>query len=230
MPIRRTSSPVATPPGRRPADVPTPAPVFTGSGRYPLVPASLEAFCVPIDSLRPDPQNARRHQEKKDIPKLAKLIRIHGFRKPIVVDDNSMIMAGEGAWRAGKLLGMSHIPVARSSFESEAARIGYSVSDNKSHEYSDWNQEVLQELVARGAIPSAEEAGFSAKEWKGLQLSEAPPTELQTVDVAGESRTQGEFIIIRFDSEAQLSMFKEKFGMGKFERAIDFSKLGMVLA
>ena len=227
-PATPTPAPKAAPAPRGRKSEPTVA-EFSGSGRYPFVPPGLEPICVPIDSLRPDPQNARKHNIKKDVPKLSKLFRIHGFRKPIVVDETGMILAGNGAWEAAKLLGMTHIPVAQSEFGNDAARIGYAVSDNKSHEFSDWDDEVLQELMNAGKLPSQTATGFTDKEWKGLQLSDVPPEELQTVTVSGTTKNQGEFIILRFDTEAQMRGFKAKFGMGKFERAIDFSKLGLTV-
>jgi len=199
---------------------------FQGSGRFPFVPAGMmEQLCVPIDSVKLDPRNARVNE--KAVPKLAKLIRINGMRKPIVVDQDNVIRAGNTTWKACKLLGMSVIPVVVNAFESETAAIAYSLSDNKAHEFSGWDQEVLQALMSSGQMPSQESVGFNDKEWKGLQLSDAPPEELQTVEVSGAIKGQGEFVIVRFDDSQQLSRFKLKFGMGKFERAIDFSKLNL---
>jgi hypothetical protein len=198
---------------------------FKGSGKYPFVPPEMDALCVPIDSVKLDPRNARVNE--KAVPKLAKLIRINGMRKPIVVDQDGVIRAGNTTWKACKLLGMTHIPIVESRFESETAAIAYSISDNKSHEYSGWDDEVLQALMSSGQMPSQDATGFSDKEYRGLQLSEAPPEELKTVDMSGASKGQGEFIIVRFDSDAQLAAFKVRYGMGKFERAIDFSKLGL---
>jgi ParB/Sulfiredoxin domain len=225
---RAVGSPAPAKPAAAPRSIPAPLPAntFAGSGIYPLVPPQLEPICVPVDTLKPDPQNARRHNLKKDVPKLAKLFLIHGFRKPIVVDEHGVILAGNGAWEAAKLIGMTHIPVAQSDFDDEAARIGFAVSDNKSSEYSDWDDEVLQELMATGKLNQAG-TGFTDKEWNGLQLSEQLPGELETVTVSGTTKNQGEFIIIRFDTAEELSAFKNAFGMGKFERAIDYKKLGL---
>jgi hypothetical protein len=48
---------------------------------------------------------------------------------------------------------------------------------------------------------------------------------LANIDLQGEIAEMGEFLILKFENAAILQQFKEATGMGKNERAIEYSKL-----
>ena len=131
--------------------------------KYPFVPETLQAFCVPMAGLKPWSKNPRKNDEAA--PKLAELIRKHGFRKPIVVDQNNIIRAGNTAFKAAKLLGMSMIPVAKSTFSSEVAATAFGISDNKASEFALWDDELLSELMEVEELKAGRaQTGFSERE------------------------------------------------------------------
>jgi hypothetical protein len=192
------------------------------SVQFPYVPRTLENVCVPLMQVKPDPKNPRRND--KAAKQLAKLIKQYGFRKPIVLDQDNMIRAGHTAYKAAMILNMTHIPAVVSEFDSRQS-VGYLVSDNASGEYSDWDTDLLVELMKSGELDSREMSGFSERKWKGLQLSDDLPAPLMEVDIKGDSAETGDFLIIRFPHSQALSRFKAAFGMGKTERALDIKRL-----
>ena len=109
----------------------------------------LKPLAVPIGSVKPDPQNARLHNEanKKAIKK-----SIEGFlqRKPIVVNKNTgIIEAGNGLYQEMKDLGATEIAAVFVDDDDNQAK-AFAIMDNRSGELSEWDlpnlKDVLQEL------------------------------------------------------------------------------------
>lgn len=97
---------------------------------------------VAPDTLRPHPSNAHTHP-KKQRRRLAKAIQRFGFTVPIIVDENSVILAGHGRWLVAKELGLPIVPVLVLSGLSEAERRAYLLADNKLAENAGWDKPAL---------------------------------------------------------------------------------------
>ena len=74
---------------------------------------------VPIDSLKPDPRNPRKHS-RVQVRAIARSIEAFGFNAPILVDKHNQIVAGHGRYEAAQLLGFDKIPVIRLDHLTEA--------------------------------------------------------------------------------------------------------------
>ena len=59
--------------------------------------------------VRPYDQNPRRNDSAVDA--VANSIKEYGFRQPIVVDGEGVIVVGHTRWKAAQKLGMSEVPV-----------------------------------------------------------------------------------------------------------------------
>jgi DNA modification methylase len=85
----------------------------------------------PIQKLVEDPKNENIHSEKQ-IQALAKIIKINGFRSPIIVSNRTgLIVAGHGRLQAARLLGMEELPVIYQDFENEADELRHRLADNE---------------------------------------------------------------------------------------------------
>lgn len=134
----------------------------------PHVPSELKAYALPLASVSPRKDNPRKH----DVPKIVELIKAHGFRVPVIVDDNNVIQSGCGRYKAAKQLGMTHIPAIRQSFLSKEAATAFAIIENRSHEWSTWDNDVLQRLLSSGPMEKMLSiTGFSSKELSGIKLS-----------------------------------------------------------
>jgi hypothetical protein len=101
---------------------------------------------VDIDSVRPDPHNARIHSERDLEHKRAGLQRF-GQRKPIVVDSDGVIRAGNGTWQAAKQLGWRRINIVRSDLPLDEIVL-YAIADNRSGDLSFFDDEAVGQLLA----------------------------------------------------------------------------------
>jgi DNA modification methylase len=96
-----------------------------------------------ISDLTLDPQNARLHSQKNLDAIKASLTKF-GQRKPIVVTNNGVVLAGNGTLEAAKALGWDHIDVATAPADwDEATARAYALADNRTAELAEWDENVL---------------------------------------------------------------------------------------
>jgi ParB-like chromosome segregation protein Spo0J len=86
-----------------------------------------------------------RNPRKNDvaITKVAASIKEYGFRQPIVVDEEMVIIAGHTRLQAAQLLGLKKVPVHVATGLTKAQIKAYRLADNRTHEDSEWDEELL---------------------------------------------------------------------------------------
>lgn len=95
-----------------------------------------------VDRLQPHPKNPRKHS-RKQIQKIAASIKEHGFNVPVLVDENSLILAGHGRLEAAKLLKLRQVPTIMLSHLTEAQKMSFLIADNKLVEMAAWDIDQL---------------------------------------------------------------------------------------
>jgi hypothetical protein len=80
---------------------------------------------------------------KKSIEKVADSIRSYGWKVPIVVDEDMVILAGHTRLSAAKLLNINEVPVHIAKDLSEEQKTAFRIMDNKSQDYSEWDNKLL---------------------------------------------------------------------------------------
>lgn len=95
-----------------------------------------------VDALKPRTNNPRTHSDKQ-IKQLKSCITRFDFTNPVLVDDNSVIIAGHGRLLAAKELGFTEVPTVRLSGMSEAEIRAYVIADNKLAENAGWDEKLL---------------------------------------------------------------------------------------
>ncbi|XIA64485.1 ParB/Srx family N-terminal domain-containing protein [Bradyrhizobium sp. TZ2] len=97
----------------------------------------------PVDRLRPYERNSRRHSAEQ-IEQIAASIRQWGWTMPILTADDGMVLAGHGRLAAGKLLGMTEVPVIVARGWTDQQKRAYVIADNRLTDASDWDDEILR--------------------------------------------------------------------------------------
>jgi DNA modification methylase len=127
----------------------------------------LEIVYRPIDELKPDPANPRRHSAKQ-IAKLAKSIEAFGFNVPILVDAALDVTAGHARLAAGQTLGLTEVPTVCLDHLSPAQRRAFMIADNRLTELAEWDDgllaQQLKDLSLLGLDFSLEVTGFEIAE------------------------------------------------------------------
>jgi DNA modification methylase len=96
-----------------------------------------------ISTIKPYENNPRKLSEQA-IQKVAMSLKEYGFRQPIVVDKNMVIVAGHTRYRASKKLGLKQVPISVIDNLSEEQINAYRIADNRTAEESEWDNELLK--------------------------------------------------------------------------------------
>jgi DNA modification methylase len=94
-----------------------------------------------ISDLNFDPANARKHDDK-NISAIKASLKRFGQQKPIVIDKNDIVRAGNGTLAAAKALGWKEIDVVKSDLEPSELT-AYAIADNRTGEMAEWDDDAL---------------------------------------------------------------------------------------
>src|SRR5690606_3007403 len=101
----------------------------------------LKIEYMDIEKLVPYINNPRINDNAVDA--VAASIAEFGFRNPLIIDKNNVIIAGHTRLLAAKKLGLTEVPVVRADDLTEAQVKAYRIADNKTAELSEWDAEML---------------------------------------------------------------------------------------
>src|SRR3984893_14366572 len=126
----------------------------------------------PITSIRPYENNPRLNDAAVDA--VAASIKAFGFRQPIVVDEQGVIIVGHTRYEDELKLGLTEVPVHVAVGLSPAQAKAYRIADNQTATMSQWDDDrlplELAELQEMGF--DLDLTGFSADELLRLLGSE----------------------------------------------------------
>jgi DNA modification methylase len=121
----------------------------------------------PLDTLRPDPRNARTHP-KRQIEQITASMKAFGFANPILIDEESVIIAGHGRLMAAKALGLAEAPTITLAGLSDGQKRALRLADNKIALNAGWDLDLLkvelQDLSALEIDLDLSLTGFSTGE------------------------------------------------------------------
>lgn len=106
----------------------------------------MQIEMLKLTDLKLDPDNPRHNSGA--VEKLADAIRRFGFRVPIVVNSDHMILAGHTRFHAAAMLGMTEVPCIVADDMSAELQREFNVVDNRIPEFSFWDIDKLSEQVA----------------------------------------------------------------------------------
>ena len=92
---------------------------------------------MPIEEIREYDGNARKNE--KAVEAVAKSIQAYGFKNPIIVDRNKVIIAGHTRLKAARAIGMEKVPVIKADDLTEEQVKAFRLADNKTAELSEWD-------------------------------------------------------------------------------------------
>nr|DAE14249.1 MAG TPA: ParB protein [Siphoviridae sp. ct0uL16] len=117
---------------------------------------------IDISSITPYKNNPRNNE--KAIDYVAESIKNFGFRVPIIIDKDNVIVAGHTRYKAAKQLEIKKVPcIVISDLTPEQIR-AFRIADNKVSEYSTWNEEMLRKELLNLSDFELQSIGF--QDWE----------------------------------------------------------------
>lgn len=115
--------------------------------------ARLEIIYKKISDIVPYAVNPRKNEATA--LKLKKSIDEFGFKNPVILDENDVIVAGHARVKAAAMLGMEEVPCVYATGLTEDEIKAYRIADNKTAEIAGWNYDKLcgeMESLAQSAF------------------------------------------------------------------------------
>ena len=103
----------------------------------------IEIKYIPIDDIKPYKNNPRLNEDA--IPYVMNSIKEFGFKNPIILDKNNVIVAGHTRLESAKRLDMKEVPVIYADDLTEEQIKAFRLADNKVAEKSMWDYTKLDE-------------------------------------------------------------------------------------
>lgn len=96
-----------------------------------------------IDEIKPYERNPRRNDDA--VAYVANSIKQFGFKVPIIIDKDGVIVAGHTRWKAAKQLGMEEVPCILADDLTPEQVKAFRIAENKTGDKAEWDNALLGE-------------------------------------------------------------------------------------
>lgn len=121
--------------------------------------SKLKIEYIKTGELIPYINNPRKNENAIDV--VAGSIKEFGFKNPIIIDKDNVIIAGHTRLLASRKLGLEEVPVIRAEDLTEQQVKAFRLADNKTSEFAEWDVVLLTEELL-GIDFDMEEFGFES--------------------------------------------------------------------
>ena len=130
----------------------------------------MEVVQASLESVIPYANNPRNNVSAVD--HVAASIQEFGFRQPIVVDQDMVILVGHTRLEAARQLGLESVPIHIATGLTDSQKRAYRIADNRVAQDSSWDQDLLkielEDLELEGY--DLEQTGFTLPELDMLMM------------------------------------------------------------
>lgn len=107
----------------------------------------MEIIYKKVEEIIPYENNPRNNEEAVEY--VANSIKEFGFKVPIIIDENNVVVCGHTRLKASVLLKLKEVPCIIASDLNDEELKAFRLVDNKVSEKSSWNYELLDEELAK---------------------------------------------------------------------------------
>lgn len=140
-----------------------------------------------ISELKPYEKNPRRNENA--VEAVANSIKAFGFKVPVVIDGDGVIVCGHTRFKAAKRLGLAEVPCIVADDLTDEQIKAFRLADNKVGELATWDDELLSLELSE-----LEELDFDMGEF-GFQFDDADDMEFDENDLERDDEKDGSVLI-----------------------------------
>ncbi len=172
-----------------------------------------------INEIKPYEKNPRKNDQAVDI--VAKSIKEFGFRVPIILDKNNVIIAGHTRLKAAEKLGITEVPCIWADELTDAQVKAFRIMDNKAIEYAEWDTDLL-----KSEMDDLEKMDFDLdltgfdKDLRELIGKVEDFEDVPNVELEGETVLLHDVIIIQLRDTLQAKRIREILGIKESKKSI----------
>ena len=157
-----------------------------------------------LKDIKPYEKNPRKNDNAIDA--VASSISQFGFKNPIVIDKDGVIVCGHTRYNAAKKLKLDTVPCVIADDLTEEQIKAYRLADNKVAELAEWDIDLLGEEL--DGIFDIDMSDF------GFDLSEEQETQTEREDLSGKVGETYEVIIECINEVEQEKVYNKLIGEG----------------
>lgn len=168
---------------------------------------NLKIIYKKVEDLIPYENNPRNNEKSVDY--VANSIKEFGFKVPIIIDKDNIVIAGHTRLKASEKLKLEEVPCIVATDLTEEQITAFRLADNKVGEGSEWNKDLLNlELDELYGIFDMSDFGFN------LQIENIDEENKGEEEIAVELGEANNYIVLVFDTEDEweeaMNVFKIK--------------------
>jgi ParB-like chromosome segregation protein Spo0J len=166
-----------------------------------------------IAELKQDPKNVRKHSER-NLEKVRNSLKKFGQQKPIVINSDGIVIAGNGTYAAAKELGWEKINCVETNLNGDEA-VAYAIADNRTAELSEWDNIELHSTLEALSDDLKDFTGFSDIEIQTLvvdpnRIADDPEKEWEGMpEYAHEDKRSFQKLIVHFRNQEDVDEFSK---------------------
>lgn len=155
----------------------------------------LKIEYVDINNIKPYKKNPRKNEEA--IPYVMESIKQFGFKNPVILDKDNVIVAGHTRIESAKRLGITEIPCIYADDLTDEQIKAFRLADNKVGEIAEWDIDLLDTEL--DDILNIDMSDFGFEKTIDEKIKEAKEMgEVEFSEVLGEEHN---YIVLYFDND-----------------------------
>lgn len=182
----------------------------------------MQIFEKNLSELKPYEKNPRRNDEA--VQYVANSIKQFGWKQPIVIDKDNVIIAGHTRYKAAKELNIEKVPCVIAGDLTADQIKAYRIADNKTNDKATWDNAVLGEEL-KGLLDVFDMTDFGFGDFEISILTEDfEPEPFDDAEIAdfisnGEVGLAKKRVIITYSEEDEEAM-KELLGVEEIKKVV----------
>lgn len=169
-----------------------------------------------LSELKPYEKNPRKNEAAVEY--VANSIREFGFKVPLVVDCAGVIVAGHTRYKAAEKLGLEEVPCIIADDLTDEQIKAFRLADNKTAEFSEWNDGLLG--VELDGITGLDMEQFGFELMSDMDEDEAAKEAEPEVPFTEELLEENNFVVLFFDNSIDWLQAQSVLGINQV-RALD---------
>jgi ParB/RepB/Spo0J family partition protein len=171
---------------------------------------------VPIDSLRTDPNQPRKHINPMELKEMAVSIKSEGVINPIEIDEDNVIITGERRWRSAKIAELKEVPVKILKGLTPDQRFIRQVQENiHQNTMSPLDTAEALEKIAQITAPTAVEVAKTGDIWHNSEYFQRGVARLNKLLGVPETTVRRYLDLLHVSPDLKKALSKKGFQMTK---------------
>lgn len=180
---------------------------------------------VPLNQIHPYENNPRLNDTA--MVAVEKSIKEFGFRVPILVDSNGVIVAGHTRYKAAKHLGMKEVPVICIDDLTDEQIKAFRIADNSTGDVAEWDDDLLA-LELSDLDFDMSDFGLDLDEHEEEEDGESGDDKYKPIKkMELRAFEHYDYLVFVFDNQFDFMKTAQEFGIEKVDSGYGTRKMGI---